>query len=203
MHVNPVGALCCGSVPALCGSSGPADKKVRLRTGQLCLGSYFSVTEGADQEPPPQKNTIPANPPFHGCARPGNPSRAPTAASKPGHRRCRLCLSLSRPAKSFSSSSSCHQPPQPHLHSAPSQPRASLCHLARRLGSVLSLCVCVSTVRMCVFTSKGVPLARCCGVCLRFCVRIVRVGVFRRAVYMHVWYERVCVCVCLIPGALL
>lgn len=55
VHVSPVGALCCGSVPALCGSSGPADKKVRLRTGQLCLGSYFSVTEGADQEPPPPK----------------------------------------------------------------------------------------------------------------------------------------------------
>lgn len=32
-------------------SSGPVDKKVRLRTGQLCLGSHFSVTEGADHSP--------------------------------------------------------------------------------------------------------------------------------------------------------
>lgn len=47
--VSPVLAHCCILRP--CCSSGLMDKEVQLRTGQLCLGSHFSVTEGADHGP--------------------------------------------------------------------------------------------------------------------------------------------------------
>lgn len=160
MCVSPV--LARRSIPVPAAALGPRTTRVRLRTGQLCLGSHFSVTEGADRGAEAGPKSVPAKP--FPClslpACPGNPSRAPPAASKPGHRRRRLCLSLSRPAKSLSSSSPLvlsREPPPATWHSGSAR---------------CSECVCV-----CVFTFEGVPLALCYGICLRFCLSIVRVGV--------------------------
>lgn len=109
--------------------------------------------------------SIPTNcslPPFQ-LAYPENPSRASLAPSKPRHR-CRLCVLLSRPAKSLSSSPLTLSPEPPY-------------HLAHRLGGLLPLCVCV-------------PLALCYGICLRFCLTIVRVGMCVLVLYM---FTTVCV----------
>ncbi len=143
--------------PHPCCSSGPVDKEVRLRTGQLCLGSHFSVTEGADHGPEAAQK--PSQPPFPPplLACPGNPSRASQATSKPGHRRCRLCLSLSRPAKSLSSSSLLvlsREPPPATWHSGSTHCSECVCVPVCMCVCVYSVCACVCVhVRGCTFGS--------------------------------------------------
>lgn len=91
----------CGKQCAVCvspvltqRSSGPVDKPVQLRTGSAVWDHSSLLQRGADHGPKSCPNTIPAMLPSSLPACSGNPSRAPLAASKPGHRCRRLCISF-------------------------------------------------------------------------------------------------------------
>lgn len=159
MCVSPV--LARRSIPVPAAALGPRTTRVRLRTGQLCLGSHFSVTEGADHGAEAGPKSVPANPsPASPCLRaqetpPGLPRPHPNLGIAAA-----VCASRfqGRPRAS---------PPPLRSFSAESLPLPP--GTAARLAAP-SVCVCV-------FTFEGVPLALCYGICLCFCLSIVRVGV--------------------------
>ena len=148
MCVSPV--LARRSIPVPAAALGPRTTRVRLRTGQLCLGSHFSVTEGADHGAEAGPKSVPANPPLPlpACVprKPlqGSPGRIQTWASPPPF----VPLAFKAGQEPLL------------LLSARSQPRASPCHLAQRLGSLLRECVCVC-VCVCVCSHSRVYLWLC------------------------------------------
>lgn len=103
------------------------------------------------------------------------PPEIPRLHPKPGHCRCSFCLSLSRLAKT--------SPPPHHSFSTERFPLPP--------GTAAQLAA--HSVCSCVFTFEGVPLALCVGICLLFCVSIVRVGVFK---------HKSSVCLCVAAGTL-